>query len=164
MVRYEVLNAMSVYSLPIGPPEPPLNLTSTQSSDNALILSWSAPSSPVQLHYTVTANISTTVRMTNNANITITREEVMTALNSSECDYTFHVIASNPAGNSTPANLTTPVTFAPAGKYGPYNLKKIILSCYPESQYNVCVSDDSKAMIIFQVASLVLYIVLVVFI
>ena len=96
-----------------GPPEPPLNLRSTQSSDNALILSWSAPSSPVQLHYTITANISTTIRMTNNTNITITREEVMTALNSSECDYTFHVIASNPAGNSTPANLTTPVTFVP---------------------------------------------------
>ena len=113
MVRYELLNAMSVYSLPIGPPEVPSNLTSTQSSDNALILSWSAPSSPVQLHYTVTVNISTTIRMTNNTNITITREEVMTALNSSECDYfTFHVIASNPAGNSTPANLTTPVTFA----------------------------------------------------
>ena len=114
MVRYELLYAMSVYSLPIGPPEPPSNLTSTQSSDNALILSWSAPPSPVQLHYTVTANISTTIRMTNNTNITISREEVMTALNSSECDYyTFHVIASNPAGNSTPANLTTSVTFVP---------------------------------------------------
>ena len=98
---YELLYAKSVYSLPIGPPEAPSNLTSTQSSDNALILSWSAPSSPVQLHYTVTVNISTTIRITNNTNITITREEVMTALNSSECDYyTFHVIASNPAGTS----------------------------------------------------------------
>ena len=79
------------------------------------MLSWSPPWTPdgVQLHYTVTVNISTTIRMTNNTNITITREEVMTALNSLECDYyTFHVIASNPAGNSTPANLTTPVTFA----------------------------------------------------
>ena len=66
-----------------------------------LVLSWSPPWTPdgVQLHYTVTANISTTIRMTNNTNITITREEVMTALNSSECDYyTFHVVASNPAG------------------------------------------------------------------
>ena len=96
-----------------GPPEAPSNLTSTQSSEKALILSWSAPSSPVQLHYTVTV-ISTTIRITNNTNVTITREEVMTALNSSECDYyTFHVIASNPAGNSTPANLTTTVTFVP---------------------------------------------------
>ena len=96
-----------------GPPQAVSNLT-TMVTQNALILSWSAPSSPVQLHYTVTANISTTIRMTNNTNITITREEVMTALNSSECDYyTFHVIASNPAGNSTPANLTTPVTLVP---------------------------------------------------
>ena len=131
MVRYELLYAMSVYSLPIGPPEAPSNLTSAQSSDYALILSWSAPSSPVQLHYTVTANISTTIRMTNNTNITITREEVMTALNSSECDYyTFRVIASNPAGNSTPANLTTPVTFVHVpGKDGPYNQKRIINFC-----------------------------------
>ena len=100
----------------IGPPSEPVGLSSELSPvAGVLVLSWSPPWTPdgVQLHYTVTANISTTIRMTNNTNITITREEVMTALNSSECDYyTFHVIASNPAGNSTPANLTTPVTFA----------------------------------------------------
>ena len=121
------------------------------------MLSWSPPWTPdgVQLHYTVTANISTTIRMTNNTNITITREEVMTALNSSECDYyTFHVIASNPAGNSTPANLTTPVTFVP-GKY------KLCISCNVRNicyldpgfaQYNVChVSSDDSTIVSLQV-------------
>ena len=89
---------------------------SSELSAGVLVLSWSPPWAPdgVQLHYTVTVNTSTTITVTNETNITITREEVMAALNSSECDYyTFHVIASNPAGNSTPANHTTPVTFVP---------------------------------------------------
>ena len=98
-----------------GPPEAPSNLTSTQSSSNALIiLSWSAPSSLVQLHYTVTVNTGTTITVTNDTNITITREQVMAGINSTECDiYTFSVTATNPAGSSIPANLTTPVTFVP---------------------------------------------------
>ena len=94
-----------------GLPEAPSNLTSTQSSSNALILSWSAPSSPVQLHYTITVNItSTTIAMFNTSSITITisREDLMT-INSTECDlYTFSVTAINPAGSSIPANLTGP--------------------------------------------------------
>ena len=111
-----------VHTFSAGPPEAPSNLTSTQSSSNALILSWSTPSSPVQLHYTVTVNTSTTttttITVTNDTNITITREQVMTAINSTECDmYTFSVTATNPAGSSIPANLTTPVTLIPSKRY-----------------------------------------------
>ena len=114
MVRF-TSKIVSNYTLSAGPPEAPSNLTSTQSSSNALILSWSAPSSPVQLHYTVTVNTSTTtITVTNDTTITITREQVMAAINSTECDiYTFSVTATNPAGSSIPANYLTPVTFVP---------------------------------------------------
>ena len=48
----------------VGPPQAVSNLTTKpatlQSSSNALILSWSASSSPVQLHYTVTVRLTNT--------------------------------------------------------------------------------------------------------
>ena len=125
MARYNAqytVNLKHIHTFSAGPPEAPSNLTSTQSSNNALILSWSAPPSPVlvPLNYTVTVNTSTTttttttITVTNDTNITITREQVMAAINSTECDmYTFSVTATNPAGSSIPANLTTPVTFVP---------------------------------------------------
>ena len=97
-----------------GPPEAPSNLTSTQSSSNALILSWSAPSSPVQLHYTVTVRLTntkststTTITMfnTSSTTITISRDNITTSAGSSECDqYVWSVTAINPAGSSLPTN------------------------------------------------------------
>ena len=103
-----------------GPPEAPSNLTSTQSSTgNALILSWSAPSSPVQLHYTVTVRLTntnststTTITMfnTSSTTITISRDNITTSAGSSECDqYVWSVTAINPAGSSLPTNSATPV-------------------------------------------------------
>ena len=100
-------------SLSAGPPEAPSNLTSTQSSDNALILSWSAPSSPVQLHYTVTVwtNTSTiTMFNTSSTTITISRDNITTSDSTSECDqYVWSVTAINPAGTSTPTNITATI-------------------------------------------------------
>ena len=97
--------------LSAGPPKAPSNLTSTQlSSSNALILSWSAPSSPVQLHYTVTVRLTntnststTTITMfnTSSTTITISRDNITTSAGSSECDqYVWSVTAINPAGSS----------------------------------------------------------------
>ena len=106
-----------------GPPQKVLNLTTkaTQSSSNALILSWSAPSSPVQLHYTVTVRLTntnststTTITMfnTSSTTITISRDNITTSAGSSECDqYVWSVTAINPAGSSLPTNSTTPVSF-----------------------------------------------------
>ena len=110
-----------------GPPQAVSNLTTlpaTQSSSNALILSWSAPSSPVQLHYTVTVRLTntnststTTITMfnTSSTTITISRDNITTSAGSSECDqYVWSVTAINPAGSSLPTNSTTPVTI-PSG-------------------------------------------------
>ena len=128
LTAYGTRTRLAIYhhhAFSVGPPESPSNLTSTQSSSNAaLILSWSAPSSPVQLHYTVTVRLTntnststTTITVINDTNITITREDVMAAINSTECDiYTFSVTATNLAGSNT-ANIIAPVTFVP----GMYN-------------------------------------------
>ena len=98
-----------------GPPQKVLNLTTkaTQSSSNALILSWSAPSSPVQLHYTVTVTSTTTITMFNTSSTTITISRDNITGNITECDmYTFSVTAINPAGSSLPTNgSTTPLSF-----------------------------------------------------
>ena len=109
---------LTAYALSAGPPEAPSNLTSTQSSSNALILSWSAPSSPVQLHYTVTVRLTntnststTTITMfnTSSTTITISRDNITTSAGSSECDqYVWSVIAINPAGSSLPTNSNKP--------------------------------------------------------
>ena len=124
MVRYQ-LNCVCLkcVHLSAGPPEAPSNLTSTQSSSNALILSWSAPSSPVQLHYTVTVRLTntnststTTITMfnTSSTTITISRDNITTSAGSSECDqYVWSVTAINPAGSSLPTNSTTPLSFIP---------------------------------------------------
>ena len=94
-----------------GPPEAPSNLTSTQSGGNAQILSWSAPSSPVQLHYTVTVwtNTSTiTMFNTSSTTITISRDNITTSDSTSECDqYVWSVTAINPAGSSLQANYSS---------------------------------------------------------
>ena len=90
------------------------NRPQLQSSSNALILSWSAPSSPVQLHYTVTVRLTntnststTTITMfnTSSTTITISRDNITTSAGSSECDqYVWSVTAINPAGSSLPTN------------------------------------------------------------
>ena len=112
----------------VGLPQAVSNLTTKpatlQSSSNALILSWSAPSSPVQLHYTVTvwltntnSTSTTTITMfnTSSTTITISRDNITTSAGSSECDqYVWSVTAINPAGSSLPTNSTTPVTI-PSG-------------------------------------------------
>ena len=98
-----------------GPPQAVSNLTTmvTQPSDNDLILSWSAPSSPVQLHYTVTVwtNTSTiTMFNTSSTTITISRDNITTSDSTSECDqYVWSVTAINPAGTSTPTNITATI-------------------------------------------------------
>ena len=105
-------------ALSAGSPEAPSNLTSTQSSSNALILSWSAPSSPVQLHYTVTVRLTntnststTTITMFNTPSTTIIISRDNITGNTTECDiYLFTVTAINPAGSSIPANHTSPLT------------------------------------------------------
>ena len=114
MVRhYYCVHCIQAACIYAGPPEAPSNLTSTQSSDNALILSWSAPSSPVQLHYTVTVwtNTSTiTMFNTSSTTITISRDNITTSDSTSECDqYVWSVTAINPAGTSTPTNITIPL-------------------------------------------------------
>ena len=124
MLHYNYGFELHTYSLHAGTPEAPSNLTSTQSSSNALILSWSAPSSPVQLHYTVTVRLTntnststTTITMfnTSSTTITISRDNITTSAGSSECDqYVWSVTAINPAGSSLPTNSTTPVTI-PSG-------------------------------------------------
>ena len=112
----------------VGLPQAVSNITTEpatlQSSSNALILSWSAPSSPVQLHYTVTvwltntnSTSTTTITMfnTSSTTITISRDNITTSAGSSECDqYVWSVTAINPAGSSLPTNSTTPVTI-PSG-------------------------------------------------
>ena len=123
MVRYQLhCVCLKCVHLSAGPPEAPSNLTSTQSSSNTLILSWSAPSSPVQLHYTVTvtntnSTSTTTITMfnTSSTTITISRDNITTSAGSSECDqYVWSVTAINPAGSSLPTNSTTPVSFVSA--------------------------------------------------
>ena len=103
-----------------GPPQTVSNLTAkaAQSSSNALILSWSAPSSPVQLYYTVTVWLTntstTTITMfnTSSTTITISRDNITISAGSSECyQYVWSVTAVNPAGSSLPTNSTTPVSF-----------------------------------------------------
>ena len=138
--------------LSAGPPEAPSNLTSTQSSSNALILSWSAPSSPVQLHYTVKVNSTTTITVTNDTNITITREVVMAAINSTECDiYSFSVTATNPAGSSIPANHTSSFMLE-SGECEFYFVELFIIvhqSIAPTSvQSDICISNDSSCAVV----------------
>ena len=122
MVQAETVHVINLRWVTVhfhaGPPEAPSNLTSTQSSSNALILSWSAPSSPVQLHYTVTVRLTntnststTTITMfnTSSTTITISRDNITTSAGSSECDqYVWSVTAINPAGSSLPTNSTKP--------------------------------------------------------
>ena len=84
-------------------------------------------------------------------NITITKD-LMTAINSTECDYyTFSVTATNPAGNNT-ANIIAPVTFVP-GMCNEIHCYNFCSHCPdPEdAQYNVYVSSDNTTMITFQV-------------
>ena len=91
---------------------------SVQQQCITLILSWSAPSSPVQLHYTVTVWLTntstTTITMfnTSSTTITISRDNITISAGSSECyQYVWSVTAVNPAGSSLPTNSTTPVSF-----------------------------------------------------
>ena len=104
-----------------GSPSEPGDLSSESVSDGVLVFSWSPPWAPdgVQLYYTVTVtNTNTsvvTVFTTSDTNITLTRDNT-TSVNSSsslsQCDqYVWSVTAVNPAGNSVPANYTTPVSF-----------------------------------------------------
>ena len=130
-----LFTASTLHSLSIGPPEAPSDLSSTQSSDNALILSWSAPSSPVQLHYTVTVwtNTSTiTMFNTSSTTITISRDNITTSDSTSECDqYVWSVTAINPAGTSTPTNITAPLSFVPGMSSISMNLcTKLLLFWY----------------------------------
>ena len=125
----------------VGPPQAISNLTTkpvTQSSSNALILSWSAPSSPVQLHYTVTVRLTntktstTTITMFNTSSTTITISRDNITGNSTECDiYTFSVTAINLAGSSLPANTITPVSFVPSGLLFTDSTSSTCLTLYP---------------------------------
>ena len=137
----------------VGLPQAVSNLTTKpatlQSSSNALILSWSAPSSPVQLHYTVTvwltntnSTSTTTITMfnTSSTTITISRDNITTSAGSSECDqYVWSVTAINPAGSSLPTNSTTPVTIPSGLSITDSNLL-IIVSALPHQLQSVVYS------------------------
>ena len=99
-----------------------MNLSTVRNSQNNLVFSWMAPSSPdgIQLYYTVTVtNINTSVvrnYTTSDTNITLTRDNItsVNSSSSSQCDqYVWSVTAVNPAGMSVPANHTTTVSFIP---------------------------------------------------
>ena len=99
-----------------GPPLEPVGLSSELSPvAGVLVLSWSPPWTPdgVQLHYTVTVwtNTSTiTMFNTSSTTITISRDNITTSDSTSECDqYVWSVTAINPAGTSTPTNITATI-------------------------------------------------------
>ena len=133
-LKYQLLSSLSTVNYTIsllalfktycdlnaGPPSEPVGLSSELSPvAGVLVLSWSPPWTPdgVQLHYTVTVwtNTSTiTMFNTSSTTITISRDNITTSDSTSECDqYVWSVTAINPAGTSTPTNITAPISFKP---------------------------------------------------
>ena len=125
-----------------GSPSEPGDLSSESVSDGVLVFSWSPPWAPdgVQLNYTVTVSNTNTNMVTvftiSDTSITVTRDNI-TSVNSSspssQCDqYVWSVTAVNPAGNSVPANYTTPVSFVPGeNNYYNYNEYTVLILHQP---------------------------------